>query len=59
MARFVASEDRMRSIFAEELERFGERGLADAVRAGRDNSHGGAAALAAMKRAVEEAVDGS
>lgn len=48
--------ERMRVIFAEELERYGEPGFARLVRSGWDNSHGGAAALAAMQRVHEETV---
>ena len=40
----------LRRIFAEELEREGEPGLARYVRAGSDTSRGGLAAVAALKR---------
>lgn len=43
----------LRDIFAEELEREGEKGLAEAVRKGFDNSHGGAAAMRALARVAE------
>lgn len=42
----------LRDIFAEELERNGETGLASMVRGGHDNSGGGTAAIAAMQRAL-------
>lgn len=42
----------LRDIFAEELERRGETGLARMVKAGTDNSHGGTAAIEAMQRAL-------
>jgi len=56
--------EHMRDIFAEELERCGEPGLARMVRSGYDNSNGGAlvfwlsrAARAAMARVADEAVE--
>ena len=42
--------DDIRRIFAEELDFIGEKGLAEMVRSGRDNSHGGLAAIRAMQR---------
>jgi len=42
----------LRDIFAEELEGRGETRMAELVRSGADNSHGGAAAIAAMQRAL-------
>lgn len=42
-------------LFAEELERSGQKTLAFHVRAGIDNSHGGTAAVAAAERALAEA----
>jgi hypothetical protein len=44
---------KLREIFAEELEKEGERPLAAMVRGGHDNSRGGVAALRAMERAFD------
>jgi hypothetical protein len=51
---------RMQDIFAEELERYGhaELVLAGRVRDGSDNSHGGGAAIAAMRRVAMEVAAG-
>lgn len=46
---------RIREIFAEELDRNSESRLAEMVRMGSDNSHGGTAAIAAMQRVKDEA----
>jgi hypothetical protein len=48
MADFTDAD--LRGIFAEELERQGAVVLAAHVRSGDDNSQGGVAALAALKR---------
>lgn len=42
----------LRNLFAHELEKNNEPALANRVRDGSDNSHGGTAALTAMKAAV-------
>jgi hypothetical protein len=59
----VTDEQSLRNILAEEMERNGERGLASAICDGYDNSHGGShggtAALAAMKRVVAPPVTDS
>lgn len=43
-----------RDLFAAELNKFGERGLAKMVRGGIDNNNGGQAAIAAILTAVSE-----
>lgn len=48
----VAGEQRLRDIFAEELDREGATALAAMVRSGCDNSPGGSAAMAALRRVV-------
>jgi len=46
-------EQRIREIFAEELDKEQCRGIAERVRGGYDNSPAGTAAIRAMKRIVE------
>lgn len=56
------SDRRLREIFSHELDMEGQYNLAKAVLDATDNSHGGTAAIRAMKKAVEEATgesDGS
>lgn len=47
------SDASLRELFAAQLEKNNEPGLASRVRDGSDNSHGGIAALAAMTAAVD------
>ena len=56
------SDRRLREILSREVDMEGEYNLAKMVLNGVDNSHGGVAAIRAMKLAVEEATgesDGS
>jgi hypothetical protein len=48
------NQQRLRDIFAEELEKNGEIGLARMVRLGYDNSMGGIAAMRALRRVADE-----
>jgi hypothetical protein len=51
----ILTEQYLRSVFAEELMRFGNHAsdvLAQSVRSGTDNSNGGGAAIRALKRVV-------
>lgn len=50
----LMDEKRIREIFAEECIRNGMTMLAARILDGTDNSHGGTAALAAMRRIVKE-----
>ena len=45
----------LRNIFAHELDRVGETALAERVRSGGDNSHGGTAAMSAISAAANRA----
>jgi len=44
--------DKAKELFAAELRKYGENGLAQMVEEGSDNSHGGQAALAAIEKAL-------
>lgn len=51
------TEQEMRYLFADKLDRQGEKNLAIMVRSGGDNSNGGVAALEAIKVAYELGID--
>jgi hypothetical protein len=48
------TEQDLRDMLADEFERNGMKDVADRVRGGYDNSDGGTAALAAMKKPLEK-----
>ena len=50
----LPNDQHIRNIFAEELEKVGETNLATMIRNGTDNSHGGQAAISAIKRLITE-----
>lgn len=53
------NEDRIREIFAEEMEKGGDKWFAARIRDKTDNSLGGTAAIAAMIRIVKEITNGN